>query len=80
MPAIRKPRLDSGSDELHVWLRKLTILPSSGTPRDDLGEGLRSVPFKRRWIVSYEVETQRVRVLRIIAGERDLGPGDFATM
>lgn len=71
---------DLWNTKLYEQLNGLDAFPASGTPRDDLRPGLRSTPFKQRWIIFYQVEARQVRVLRMIVGERDFGPGDFSTL
>ncbi|WP_409565470.1 type II toxin-antitoxin system RelE/ParE family toxin [Methylobacterium sp. J-001] len=45
--------------------------PHAGRPRDDLSEGLRTVPFERSAIIAYRVERGSVRILNIFYGGRD---------
>ena len=51
---------------------KLILFPARGTARDDLGEGVRTVPFERRAIVAYRLEGNCVRILRVLHRGRDL--------
>jgi toxin ParE1/3/4 len=48
------------------------LAPNAGTPRDDLMPGLRVVGFERRAVIAYLVEGDRVRILDIFYGGRDL--------
>lgn len=45
--------------------------PRAGRPRDDLSEGLRTVPFERSAVITYRVERRSVRILNIFYGGRD---------
>ncbi|WP_091863387.1 type II toxin-antitoxin system RelE/ParE family toxin [Methylobacterium brachiatum] len=45
--------------------------PHAGRPRDDLSEGLRTVPFERSAVIAYRVERGSVRILNIFYGGRD---------
>jgi toxin ParE1/3/4 len=42
-----------------------------GRPRDDLGPGLRSVPFERRAVIIYRVLGEAVEIVNIFHGRRD---------
>lgn len=48
-------------------------VPHGGRPRDDLEEGLRTVPFEHSAVIAYRVETDRVRIVNIFYGGRDFG-------
>jgi toxin ParE1/3/4 len=41
------------------------------TPRGDLSEGLRTVPFEHSAIIAYKVETNCVRITNVFYGGRD---------
>jgi plasmid stabilization system protein ParE len=43
----------------------LAIFPRRGTPRDDLGPGIRTLPFRRRATIVYSIEPFEVTVLGI---------------
>jgi toxin ParE1/3/4 len=45
--------------------------PYGGRSRDDLEEGLRTVPFEKTVIISYKVEHDCVRIFNIFYGGRD---------
>ncbi len=46
--------------------------PERGTPRPELGPGLRSVPFRRRAVIAYLVEPDAVVIIGVMYGGRDL--------
>ena len=50
----------------------LAVAPLSGREREELGEGLRSLPVENN-LIFYRVRDGGVEVLRIIHGARDLG-------
>lgn len=58
---------------LEARCRTLESFASRGSPRDDLGRGLRTIPFERQAVIVYAVEDQAVRVVRILHRGRDLG-------
>ena len=49
----------------------LGTLPHRGTPRDDVRAGLRTTPYKRRTVIAYTVETNRVSIIGIFHGGED---------
>ena len=49
----------------------LRYFPNRGTPRSDLGSGLRSVTFERRVIVAYRVGQGAVFIVRLLGAARD---------
>jgi toxin ParE1/3/4 len=51
--------------------RRIGNVPLGGRLRDDLEPGLRAVPFERRAVIAYKVETDCVRVTNIFYGGRD---------
>ena len=53
--------------------RQLSSFPARGTPREDLGHGVRTIPFERRAVIAYRTEPGIVRVLRVLHRGRDLG-------
>ncbi len=50
----------------------LTTFPSRGTRRDDLFPGLRTIGFERRATIAFLVHEDRVEIVRIFYGGRDL--------
>ena len=50
----------------------LAVAPLSGREREELGEGLRSLPVEN-YLIFYRVQDGAVEVLRVIHGARDLG-------
>ena len=53
--------------------RGLCDFPFRGSPRDDLAPGLRTVSFERRAVITYLVELEAVRIVRILHHGRDPG-------
>jgi toxin ParE1/3/4 len=49
----------------------------TGQPRDELAFGLRSVVYRERCIF-YRVDSEQVRVVRVLHGRRDLGRQSFS--
>ena len=50
----------------------LTVAPFSGREREELGDGLRSLPVEN-YLIFYRVRDSAVEILRVIHGARDLG-------
>ena len=57
--------------EAHV--RKLSHFPERGSPREDLGEGIRTTPYRRRTIIAYRVVDDAVEIVRLVHGGQLLG-------
>lgn len=53
--------------------RTLEAFANRGTPRDDLGAGLRTIPFERQAVIVYSIEAAMVLIVRILHRGRDLG-------
>lgn len=51
--------------------RRLAHFPLRGTPRDELGPGMRSIPFERRLVIVYRIEDETVEIIRCLASGRD---------
>lgn len=58
-------------DELDAMLQRLGEYPDLGRERPDLGEHVRSIPF-RDHLVIYRREPARVLIIRIVHGSRDV--------
>lgn len=52
---------------------RLGTFPNRGTPRFDIAVRLRTVTYRRKTIIAYQVEDACVRVLRLIDTARDFG-------
>lgn len=52
--------------------RRLEMFPERGQSRDDLRPGLRVIGFERRAVIALHVDTERVTILRILHGGRDV--------
>lgn len=51
--------------------RKIGDAPNGGQSRNDLSQGLRTVPFERSAVIAYLVESDRVRITNVFYGGRD---------
>jgi len=59
-------------DRLEKACLSLRDFPYRGTPRDDLGDGVRTLTFERRVVIAYRVEEEAVRILRVVYAGRDI--------
>jgi toxin ParE1/3/4 len=59
-------------DELRQRCARILNAPLGGTPRPELGGGLRSVPFGR-YVIFHDVEDMLVTVQRVLHSARDIG-------
>ena len=50
---------------------RLAEFPHRGTPREDLVPGMRTVPYRRRVMVAYQVLENCVEVLRLVQSGQD---------
>jgi toxin ParE1/3/4 len=50
----------------------LETLPERGTRKDEVRPGLRIIGFERRVTIAFHVQSDRVTILRILYGGRDL--------
>lgn len=50
----------------------LTEFSERGTPRPEIGPGVRSVPFRRKAVIAYLVRPRAVVIIGIMYGGRDL--------
>ena len=51
--------------------RSLATFPERGTPRDDVRPGLRTMAFRRRVVITFDVKGDVVRIAGIFYGGRD---------
>jgi toxin ParE1/3/4 len=51
---------------------RLAYFPKRGTPRDDIREGVRTIPFERRAVIAFTVKADEVWIVRVLHGGRDL--------
>lgn len=49
----------------------LTAYPNRGSPRDDLGVGVRTQSFERRLVIAYRVTGDQVVILAVANGARE---------
>ena len=59
-------------DRIEECCRSLSVFPDRGNRRDDLRPGLRILGFERRAVIALKVTADRVMILRILYGGRDL--------
>jgi toxin ParE1/3/4 len=64
-------RADDLDSRLQAACGKLAHFPRRGSPRDELGPGLRSVAFQRRATIIYRVCELAVEVTRILYAGQD---------
>jgi len=50
----------------------LTAFSERGTPRPEIGSGVRSIPFRRKAVIAYLVRAETVVIIGILYGGRDL--------
>jgi toxin ParE1/3/4 len=62
---------DRWVDELDATLRSLATQPMMGRARDELAEGLRSLPY-RRYVIFYLPIDDGIDVVRVLHGARDV--------
>jgi len=51
---------------------RLADFPAIGTPRDDLHAGLRTLGYRRRTLIAYQITSTGIEILRILHGGREL--------
>ncbi len=59
-------------ERLEVRCQSLDQFAERCTPRDDIRPGLRTVSFERRAVIAFVVEADRVTILRILYGGRNV--------
>lgn len=80
---IRRHVVDqAGFDTAEAYLDRIvarcvsaSLAPLTGTPRDDLAPGVRTIPFERRATIAYIVEKDRVVIQRVFHAGRDPSRG-----
>ena len=66
--------------ELRDAIDSLRLFPHRGMPvRSSRHAGARAVFVRRRWMVLYRVQQDRVEVLRVVGGRRDIEALDHGT-
>ena len=63
-------------DELEARCEALARTPGIGTARPELGQGVRMLPHAR-FLVFYRLDTETVRVERVLHGARDIDADDL---
>jgi toxin ParE1/3/4 len=70
--ATLSPALAEGfTKRIRERCRRIGNVALGGRLRDDLEPGLRTVPFERRAVIAYKVESDCVRITNIFYGGRD---------
>jgi toxin ParE1/3/4 len=59
-------------DRIEDCCRNLSIFPDRGIKRDELRPSLRVLGFERRAIIAFQLTPDKVTILRILYGGRDL--------
>lgn len=59
-------------DRLEQYCRNFDLFAERGARRDDIRPGLRIIGFERRVLIAFTVEDERVVILRLLYGGRDL--------
>lgn len=65
------------TERIRIACQSLDLMPNRGTPRDDLGLGIRTIAFEGRALIAYRVDDHGVRILRVIHAGQDYDPDDF---
>lgn len=58
-------------DAILARIAGLTDFPHRGTPRDEVRPGFRTIPFRRRLTIAYQVVADEVRVAGIFYAGQD---------
>ena len=59
-------------DAIVARCERLSAFPRRGTPRDDLGPGIRTIAHRRSVTIAYAVLEDRVEILGIFYGGQDI--------
>lgn len=62
---------------LNTFLQGFETFPERGMRRDDVSPGLRLVGFRRKATIAFRVKGDRVTVLRVYHGGRNIDVADF---
>jgi plasmid stabilization system protein ParE len=62
---------------LRAFLEGFEAFPERGMRRDDISPGLRLVGFRRKATIAFRVQGDRVTILRIYHGGRNIEVADF---
>jgi len=74
MEAADRAIADAYVDRIEQKIVSLAEFPLRGTPRSDLGAGVRTLMFERKLLIAYHLENTEVIALRVISGQRELSP------
>ncbi len=59
------------TDRIFARCQRIGNAPRGGVAREDLGPGIRLVPFERRAVILYRLEAETVVIVDIFYGGRD---------
>jgi plasmid stabilization system protein ParE len=59
------------TDEIVAFCEGLRTFPIRGTRRDDVRPGLRTIGYKRRVVIAFEVDAERVNIIGVFYGGQD---------
>jgi toxin ParE1/3/4 len=68
---------DRWIDRIEARLQQLAVFPESGPPRLDIAPEARMLVIAR-WLALYQIETDCVRIVRVMDPMRDLGEIDLS--
>jgi toxin ParE1/3/4 len=58
--------------DIDVILNRIAKFPEIGRKRDELYPNLRSLPYKKRYLIFYRLFNESVEIFRIVSGYQDL--------
>ncbi|TDK36939.1 type II toxin-antitoxin system RelE/ParE family toxin [Rhizobium deserti] len=59
------------TDRIYERCESIGNVPKGGTPRPDLGEGIRVVPFERRAVILYRLNGEAIEIINVFYRGRD---------
>lgn len=65
------PTAKDFTDRIVTRCEKIGNAPNGGVARDDLGKGLRLVPFEKTAVIVYQVQPAAIQIVNIFYGGRD---------
>lgn len=65
----------SYTSRIQTHTAKLADWPFIGSPRDEMAVGVRTITYRRRTIIAYQVVENEVEVLRVFHGGQELRMG-----
>lgn len=61
------------TQRLRTYCKSFALFPQRGQRRDDIRPGLRFIGFERRVTIAFVVLDDRVKIVRVLYGGRDIG-------